>query len=329
MPEVIVGPTNLALDVLGIIGAFRGLGRDYELEDFMVTPGGSPLNIAVGVRRLGHSSGAFGAYGADKMGVFCKHSLVQEDVDTTFLGSDETLQTYTAFVLVESLQQRRTIYANTRGHNGTFQIDQNIRDYVSQARIYGTHGGILFRKDRCKSIVELFLLARNNGVLTFLDPSENPDEQDIEVLRPILQHTSIFLPGHAEALAVTGENDIVRATSQLLEYGPEIIAVKLGKEGCLVASKTELCYSPGFQVREKDLTGAGDAFAAGFLTGILEGWSLRASAEFGNAYAACNIRSLGPRAGMVSRHELLAFINKQQNVRNRSSGGYVDSLKCK
>jgi sugar/nucleoside kinase (ribokinase family) len=232
--------------------------------------------------------------------------------------------TYTAFVLVESLKHRRTIFANTRSKLAEMVINEDIRNFIKSTSLYGTHGGFLYDEHNAGRIIDLFKWAYENGVATFIDPSEDPEQQILDSLRPILKYLKVFIPGYKEALLLTGTDDVVDAARILLSYGPEIVVVKLSQEGSLVVTKSELYYSQGFIVDDKDLTGAGDGFASGFFHGILKGWSLIDSITFGNAYAANNIMHLGPRAGMVSEKETFEFIKRFKSHRHNKIQKFTD-----
>jgi sugar/nucleoside kinase (ribokinase family) len=102
-------------------------------------------------------------------------------------------------------------------------------------------------------------------------------------------------PGLEEARAITGESDPARAADRLHELGASVAAVTGGPDGCWVSG---LGHVPGFQVDAVDGTGAGDAFAAGFLYGRLTGRPLDWCARFANAAGALATTAVGAFEGV-------------------------------
>jgi ribokinase len=99
-----------------------------------------------------------------------------------------------------------------------------------------------------------------------------------------------------------------RAADELLGMGAEVIVVTLGEGGCYVASSQTSHIIEAYKTKVVDTTGAGDAFAAGFLYGLLRGKSLPECGRLGNWVAARCISKAGARAGLPYRDELASFL---------------------
>ena len=97
--------------------------------------------------------------------------------------------------------------------------------------------------------------------------------------------------------------------SALLERGVRTVGLKMGVDGCLVMSgEGQVIRLPAFQVDVVDATGAGDAFAAGFIAGVWQGWPLEKTARFANAVGALCVTGLGASGGVRSLSETLSFM---------------------
>jgi ribokinase len=106
----------------------------------------------------------------------------------------------------------------------------------------------------------------------------------------------VFLPNIDEARNILGVGrDIVseKVTGMLVDMGIKTVAVKLGEGGCWAADEDTVEYVPAFKVKAVDTTGAGDNFAAGFISGHISGKTLRQSAMIGSAAAALKIGGTG------------------------------------
>jgi sugar/nucleoside kinase (ribokinase family) len=136
---------------------------------------------------------------------------------------------------------------------------------------------------------ELIRIVRNAGVATVFDTGWDPGgwaPRTVKEIRRVLKFVNVFLPNMKEARRITGCLYPGKAAQKLLSYGPDVVAIKLGPRGCLVANRKEKVRAPGFKCQAFDAIGAGDAFNASFILGYLQGWDLRKIAKFANATGA-------------------------------------------
>jgi 2-dehydro-3-deoxygluconokinase len=134
-------------------------------------------------------------------------------------------------------------------------------------------------------------MARAAGVTVVLDPNMRfklwSRDEARSVIRDLAGHADVVLPGLDEAELLTGESDARTAATALRVLGPRMIVVKLGDRGALALTDAGFVESPGFAIpRVVDPVGAGDAFAAGFLTGQVRGRDLAESLALGNRCGA-------------------------------------------
>ena len=128
--------------------------------------------------------------------------------------------------------------------------------------------------------------ARAGAMLTF-DPNirfELLSKQDVgELVDPILQHCSVLFPGESDVQILAREKGVAQSVKALFHRYPlQLIVVKRGNRGCTVyenGRRVEVVAA--YRVREKDPTGAGDCFDAGFVCGLLEGRDIRECAAVG------------------------------------------------
>lgn len=312
MAEFIIGPTGFALDVIGV---FTGEGEGGMLDDCIVAPGGSQLNLAYGLNRLGHDVSVIGSYGSGPVGDICKKELEDEGICVSLMSWKQG-ETYTAFVLTEPQIPRRTIFANTSSMSGQSFLE-DTKDYcqqlmaVKEGQYYGMLGVTPQNEAELKGCLNLYKQAKRMGMTTFLEPSEDSAYAASRFLIPLLELVDVFLPGHKELKRLTGEPEAEKGAKTALDMGCGLVACKLGERGCMISHRQGSFWSMGYAVDIKDLTGAGDGFAAGFLHGLAEGWELSAAADFGNRYAASNIMRPGPRGGMLREEEVKKRVTRK------------------
>src|SRR5262249_54953546 len=138
-----------------------------------------------------------------------------------------------------------------------------------------------------EAVIAAIDLAHSAGALVSFDPNLRlrlwSAETARRVLRELLPHCDLVLPGMDEAELLTGETDPVRAAQAIRALGARLVLVKLGAEGSLALGDAEVIRAPALRLeRVVDPVGAGDGFAAGFLSGQLRGWDVAESLWLGN-----------------------------------------------
>jgi len=157
-------------------------------------------------------------------------------------------------------------------------------------------------------LVEVMAFARSRGVTTSLDVLGTCDERTAERLAPALRHAQYFLPNADQLRGITGCSEPSEAARALRRLGVGCVVATLGAEGSLVSSEHGDAFLPAFDVPVVDTTGCGDAFAAGFIVGVLSGWGEASAAWLGTAAAALVVQGLGSDAGIRDRDATLAFL---------------------
>ncbi|MFC7593307.1 carbohydrate kinase family protein [Nonomuraea antimicrobica] len=126
--------------------------------------------------------------------------------------------------------------------------------------------------------------------------------------RAFLPHVDYVLPNETQALLMTGASDIESAAGALLADGPRGVLVTLGAAGSLVVTAGGTHHVPALKTEVSDTTGCGDAYCAGFLTGLLHGQDVPTAARWGTAAAARVATGLGSDAGLTDLDSLLSLL---------------------
>jgi sugar/nucleoside kinase (ribokinase family) len=157
-------------------------------------------------------------------------------------------------------------------------------------------------------LVEVMAFARSRGVATSLDVLAPCDEHIAQRLAPALPYADYFMPNADQLTGLTGRSDPSQAAQALRRLGVGCVVATLGAEGSLVSSDRVEAFLPAFDVPVVDTTGCGDAFAAGFIVGVLSGWSEESAAWLGTAAAAQVVQGLGSDAGIRDLDSTLALL---------------------
>lgn len=109
---------------------------------------------------------------------------------------------------------------------------------------------------------------------------------------------------------LTGKEDPEDIAQVFLDHGVKVVGLKMGERGCYIRTADVQLSIPRYQVQAVDALGAGDAFAAGFLTGVVKGWDLEQTGRFANAVGALCVTALGATTGVRSLEETLEFMQR-------------------
>lgn len=277
-------------------------------------PSGAPAIFADAAARLGEDSGFIGVVGDDDFGKLVINRLRRDNVDTSRMRVTKDYTTGIAFVMYYSSGERRFVF-HLR-HSAAAQLNPDDVDpgYIKGAKVIHIMGSSLALSDASRDAChKAATIAYESGAVVSFDPNVRPELMDVEHMRrlsePVIKLSKIIMLGKEELVALTGEADLMRAIDAMLRKGPEIIAVKMGSGGSLLATREgELIREPAYEVTEVDPTGAGDVFDAAFIVAWLKGWSLRRALEFANAAGAIKVTRFGPMEGPISLNEVLNFM---------------------
>jgi sugar/nucleoside kinase (ribokinase family) len=195
------------------------------------------------------------------------------------------------------------------GANGELCYDDIDPDILREAKILHIAGAFLMPKFDGESTARVLKQARDLGITTSLDTAWDSRGNWMSLLEPCLHHLDIFMPSIEEARMVTGKEEPPEIADFLLSYGIGTVALKMGEQGSYIRTRDWEMYVPIFEVKTVDATGAGDAFAAGFLAGVSKGWGHREAAKLASAVGACCVTAMGATAGVKNWQETLSFMN--------------------
>ena len=280
--------------------------------------GGAESNVAVGLSRLGHSTGWIGKVGKDEFGRAILSFLRGEGVDVSRAMIDGEAPTGIYFKEKRRMNDTR-VYYYRRGSAASRMTPSDLdEDYIAQAKYLHITGITpALGKSCCETIFSAIAIARRHRVKIVFDPNLRlklwrDANQAREVLLQIATHADIILPGVSEAEFLLGERSVEEWGQQLLEAGASLVVIKLGARGAHFFTDSENKYVQGFPVEQVvDPVGAGDGFAAGLLSGLLDGLSPIDAVRRGNAVGSLVTMVEGDVDGMPEYEEIERLIYQQ------------------
>ncbi|MGB9729937.1 MAG: carbohydrate kinase family protein [Thermoprotei archaeon] len=301
MPEVItIG--HILMDIQIVVDSFAQPDREGVVNSIKYGGGGSAANVAVGTSRLGIRSGYIGKVGMDSFGSTLLEEIRRDGVDVSRVKID--LDGSTGFTIIIVNRVGQVIMYGFKGVSDKLMPNELDTQYISSAEHLHITGL------RLSTAIKAAKIAKKAGVVVSFDPGRLVSMLGMEKLKPLLKLCDILLLNSSEAESLTNVNDPREAAIILNKIVPVVI-VKMGDKGVYAKSGSDEFSFPAYSVKVIDTTGAGDAFSAGFITGLLEGKDLRDAVSFANAVAALKITKIGARA-LPTRREVEQFIKHLQ-----------------
>jgi sugar/nucleoside kinase (ribokinase family) len=283
-----------------------GKGK-LELVDTMeLHTGGCASNAGYALNKLGISTGLMGKVGNDGFGDFVVKYMQDAGLDTRGIKRTSLVNTSATMVMVSADGERT--FLHYLGANADFCYEDVDFDIVREANILHVAGAFLMPKFDGEPTARVLKQAREWGITTSLDTAWDSKGNWMKVLEPCLEYLDIFMPSIEEARMITGEDEPSEIAEHLLSYGIGTVALKMGEKGSYIKTQDWDMYLPAYKVKPVDATGAGDAFAAGFLTAISKGWDYRKAAKLANAVGACCVTSMGATGGIKDLAKTLEFM---------------------
>ena len=284
-------------------------GRLVLVDEMSLHTGGCAINTATALVRLGIPVEVVGKVGADPFGDFLLDALAERGIGNHGVKRDPEAGTSATMVMVEPDGERR--FVHYIGANARLKLEDVEFEMIGTASILHIAGALVMPGIDGEPTAELLRKARESGLNTFLDTVWDDTGRWMQVLGPCLPYLDYFIPSLPEAQALTGFEDPYSAGKALLDKGVGTTGIKMGADGCLVlTSEGERLRLPAYDVIALDATGAGDAFAAGFIAGVWQGWPLEKTARLANAVGALSVTGLGASGGVTILEKTLEFMEK-------------------
>lgn len=267
------------------------------ITDIVEAPGGSAANTAVGLARLGLKVGYIGKVADDKEGKFLLNDFKKENVDIKGVKISKTGISGVVFGFIDQ-EGNRALYVAS-GANDLLAFEEINLDYASNTEFFHFTS---FVGEKPFAAQKRLIKEASNAKISF-DPGELYARKGLTLLKPFLERCYLFSPNENELKLLTGK-DYKEGSSILLKEGASIVAVKLGKKGCYVTDGKESHLIEPHKVKVVNTTGAGDAFCAGFLYGLIKGKDLYECGRLGNFVASRCITKIGAREGLPKLSDL-------------------------
>ncbi len=273
--------------------------------------GGSPANIAGNVAKLGGRSALIAKTGTDAFGQFLKFELQTAGVLTDYLVMDEQVHTTVIFV---SRASGTPDFQALRDGDYRLTPDDVALEAVERAKVVHASTFALSREPCRSAVRRAFDVAQQQGKIISLDPNYSPKiwpdyQEALTVIQEMLGYAVITKPSRDDARRLWGEDLEPEAyIARFHDLGPRVVVFTMGAKGLWLSVEGQMTHIPAPPVDVVDVTGAGDAFWAGFLIALLDGHPLEQCALFAREVVGLKLTTVGPLPGTLDKEALWARI---------------------
>lgn len=294
-----------------------------ETSTFTKYVGGSPANICIGMARLGMRAAFIGKVADDQMGRFIRHYLERNAIDTRNVITDRTgAVTGLAFTEIKSPQDCSILMYRDNVADLKLEPGEVSEEIIADAKLVLISGTALAQSPSREAVLLSLDYARRYGAFVVFDLDYRPytwaSEEETAVYYNLAAEKCDLIIGTREEFdrmerfeRNPDRSDEVTA-SKWFGYHAQIVIIKHGKEGSIAYARDGSSYTaPSFKANVVKTFGAGDSYAAGFLYGLLQQWSLPKCMEFGSAAAAIVVSSHSCSDAMPTAEQVHHFIESQ------------------
>ncbi|NJB37856.1 sugar kinase [Croceivirga sp. JEA036] len=291
-----------------------------HIHSFHKSMAGAESNVAIALSRLGHNVGWFSKVGDDEFGRYLEFMVRGEGVDVSRLIKDKKHSTGLLFKELFA-HVNPNVYYYRKNSAASFLEPQDLdSDYLKNTKILHVTGITPAISASAKeTALEAIKIAKDAGVKISFDPNIRlklwPLAEAKATLLEFCSYADILFPGIDESEILLGTKEPTEILAKFHAMGASEIALKMGKEGCMVSDGTEAVFVPGFVVEKiVDTVGAGDGFAAGYLSSRLKGMPIAEAGSYANGIGAMATMVKGDSEGYPTFEQLQIFIGKEQGI---------------
>ncbi|MCJ7701140.1 MAG: carbohydrate kinase family protein [Anaerolineales bacterium] len=293
MDAIVFG--NVTLDIICYPVNNVPRHESIAFDEVTVSPGGCGSNTAIGLAALGIPTGIVARTGEDDSAELLFRYWERVGVDTRFVRRTPGRPTGTSVGLVDDDFQPRFVHTSGANQELTAAVIDPKAFKIAGVRFFYL-AGFFVLPNVIEDVAERLDQLRQLGISTSLDVvfSTSMDDPRLRAaLWAALPHLDYFIANRHEAFRLTGEEHYEQAAANLKARGANSVILKLGPAGCYALSESFTGLVPGEKVNVIDTTGAGDAFAAGFIAALARGSGLQAACQAGNRAGAKICTRLG------------------------------------
>ncbi|MBI2452115.1 carbohydrate kinase family protein [Candidatus Pacearchaeota archaeon] len=272
------------------------IGTKILVKELWFSTGGGGTNTAASFSTLGLKTGYIGKLGKDENANIILNELKKFKV--SFLGSQGTTPTGYS-TIIDSKKLHRTVLTY-KGANDSLAINELKLKNLNTHWFYFS----AMLNNSLKTQEKLALISKKINLKIAYNPSSYLTRKGPNLIKNIIKYTNILVLNNEEAEHLVGKNPLLITFKKLHSLGPEIICITYGEKGNKASDKKNIFISKPHNIKPKERTGAGDAFASGFVTGVIYHNNIEKAIQFGSLNAESVIQIPGAKNGLLTKSQI-------------------------
>ncbi|MDI6778052.1 MAG: carbohydrate kinase family protein [Patescibacteria group bacterium] len=274
------------------------LGEKICVDEISENIGGVASGLAIGTKKLGLKSASLGTIGRDGTGEWILNEMKEFKIDTSCVVVDPKRKSAISIILVDQKTGERVIfYEKSSGAINLSALKRAKTKWLSVSSLTGNWS---------KEANDILAYIKQYNARLILAPSTSMIRDGYKNLKKLFKNAEMVFLNRNEAIEIafnektraSGVNNLIKILHKL---GPKIICLTDGAKGAYCSDGKRVCYSPIKKVKTVDVTGAGDAFASGFLGIYLKGASIEKSLKMGISNSANVVKYIGTTRGLLTK----------------------------
>jgi sugar/nucleoside kinase (ribokinase family) len=304
MSGVLCAGIIVADHVSSPISHLPAAGELVLADQLILTIGGCAANVAVDLVKLGVPARVCGLVGDDVFGRVVREMLAERGVDVSGVGVRPGADTSQTLIVNVKNEDRR--FVHTFGANALFTAE-DVPTAGSEGILY-LGGYLVLPGVKPEALAAAFRAARGRGMRTVLDVVTPGPAEYLSRLEVVLPEVDVFLPNDHEGKLITGLEEPLAQAERFRAMGAGTVIITQGERGSVLVSEGLRLRAGTYRMPFVDGTGGGDAFAAGYMAGMLAGKDAEGCLRLASAAGASCVRAIGTTAGVFTRAEAEAFL---------------------
>ena len=252
------------MDLVMNVDKMPQVGETILAKSFEKISGGKGANQAVAASRLGATVSMIGKLGNDDNGKEIYKCLVKDNINTKNISYDDINPTGMAIISVNSDGNNSIVVVPGSNMNITKEDIEKCRQTIINSEVV-----VAQFETPVASTIEAFKIAKENGVMTVLNPAPAS-----KICDELMSLTDIIIPNETEARSITNikvenEETAKKAAEKFLNKGVKYVIITLGDKGAVLVSKHQSIFIPAYKVNAVDTTAAGDGFIGALVTRLV------------------------------------------------------------
>ncbi len=268
------------------------------VKDINFSVGGGGINSSFAFKKLGINVGFIGKIGDDENGNEILKKIKEEKIN--FIGNISKKYNTGYSVIIDSIQRTKALLTYKGANENLNYSEINFEKLKTNWFYFATMIGKSFETQE-----KLSYFAEKNGIKLVYNPSSYQTSKGIKPIEKILKRTEILILNKEEAKMLIKNGDLIK---ELLKTGPRIVCITDGERECKVCDGGFIYSARPHKVKVVERTGAGDAFGAGFISGLIKSSNIETAIQYGILNGESVVQYIGARNGLLTEKEIIKRI---------------------